>query len=69
MEKKLNIMTNLKKDHNYVDYDINQLVELPTFSGVWELKFRDIYFKMINIYNDDLVPTKFFWKDKYEQLL
>ena len=68
MEKKLNTMTNLKKDHNYVDYDINQLVELPTFSGVWELKFRDIYFKMINIYNDDLVPTKFFWKDKYEQL-
>ena len=23
---------------------------------------------MLNIYNDDLVPLKFFWKDKYEQL-
>ena len=35
MEKKLNTMTNLKKDNNYVDYNIDQLVELPTFSGVW----------------------------------
>ena len=23
---------------------------------------------MLNIYNDDSVPLKFFWKDKYEQL-
>ena len=65
--EKLNTMTNHKKDNNYLDYDINQLVKLPTFSGIWELKFRGIYFKMINIYNDDLVPTKFL-EDKYEQL-
>ena len=32
------------------------------------IKIKDFYFKMLNIYNDDLVPLKFFWKDKYEQL-
>ena len=68
MEKKLNTMINLKKDNDYVDYNFKQLEELPSYSGIWELKFRNIYFKMINIYNDDLVPLKYFWKDKYEQL-
>ena len=59
-------MINLKKENDYLDYDINQLNKLTTYSGIWELKFNDHLFKMINISNDDLVPLKYFWKDKYE---
>ena len=67
-EKTLKTMINLKKDKDYIDYDLNQLVKLTSYSGVWELKFKDYLFKMINIYNDDFVPLKYFWKDRYEQL-
>ena len=67
-KKTLKTMINLKKDKDYIDYDLNQLVELTSYSGVWELKFKDHLFKMINIYNDDFVPLKYFWKDRYEQL-
>ena len=67
IEKKLSAMINLKKENYYLDYDINQLIKLTTYSGIWELKFNDHLFKMINISNDDLVPLKYFWKDKYEQ--
>ena len=67
-EKTLKTMINLKKDTDYMDYDLNQLVKLTTYSGVWELKFKNHLFKMINIYNDDFVPLKYFWKDRYEQL-
>ena len=68
IEKKLNAMADLKKDNDYQDYNIHQLTKLTTYSGIWELKFNDNFFKMINIYNDDLVPLKYFWKEKYEQL-
>ena len=67
-EKTLKTMINLKKDTDYMDYNLNQLVKLTTYSGVWELKFKNHLFKMINIYNDDFVPLKYFWKDRYEQL-
>mgnify|MGYP001276488647 CR=1 FL=1 len=67
-EKKLNTMINLKKSKDFVDYDLNQLITLTSYSGIWELKFKDKLFKMINIYNDDFVPLKYFWKDRYEQL-
>lgn len=68
VEKTLNTMINQKKDKDYMDYNLNQLINLTSYSGVWELKFRDNLFKMINIYNDDFVPLKYFWKDRYEQL-
>ena len=68
IEKKLNAMADLKKDNDYQDFNIHQLTKLTTYSGIWELKFNDNFFKMINIYNDDLVPLKYFWKEKYEQL-
>ena len=67
-EKTLKTMINLKKDTDYMDYNLNQLVKLTSYSGVWELKFKNHLFKMINIYNDDFVPLKYFWKDRYEQL-
>ena len=54
IEKKLNAMIDLKKENDYLDYNVHQLGELTTYSGIWELKFNDNLFKMINIYNDDL---------------
>ena len=68
IQEKLDKMVNLKKDHNYLNYNLGQLFELTTYSGVWELKFRDKNFKMINITNDDLVVLKYFWRDEYERL-
>ena len=64
----LNEMIDLKKENNYFDSHYSELTKLTSFSGVWELKFKKNLFKMINIINDDLVPLKYFWKDKYEQL-
>lgn len=64
----LNEMIDLKKDNDYFDSNYKDLIKLTSFSGVWELKFKQEFFKMINIINDDLVPLKYFWKDKYEQL-
>ena len=66
--KTLNTMINLKKDKDYIDTDLDQLVKLTSYPGIWELKFKDTLFKMINIYNDDYVTLKYFWKDRYEQL-
>ena len=51
--KTLNTMINLKKDKDYIDTDLDQLVKLTSYPGIWELKFKDTLFKMINIYNDD----------------
>ncbi len=67
-KKTLNEMINLKKDKDYIDCDLDKLVKLTSYPGVWELKFKDNFFKMINIYNDDYVTLKYFWKDRYEQL-
>ena len=61
-------MINLKENNDYVDCHFSELVKLTSYDGIWELKFRDNLFKMLNISNDDLVPLKYFWKDKYEQL-
>ena len=68
IQKKLNTMINLKENNDYVDCHFSELVKLTSYDGIWELKFRDNLFKMLNISNDDLVPLKYFWKDKYEQL-
>lgn len=68
IQKKLNTMINLKENNDYVDCHFSELVKLTSYDGIWELKFRDNLLKMLNISNDDLVPLKYFWKDKYEQL-
>ena len=47
--KTLNTMINLKKDKDYIDSDLDQLVKLTSYPGVWELKFKQEFFKMINI--------------------
>ena len=68
IEKQLKTMIDLKKDNDYKNYNIRELSQLTSYSGIWELKFRDNTFKMLNIFNDDLVALKYFWKDRYEQL-
>ena len=46
---------NLKKKHH-------------VFNGLCELSFKNISFFMINISNDDAVPLKYLWRNKYEHL-
>ena len=45
-----------------------ELGDLISYNGIWELRFNDNILKMLNIFNDDLVALKYFWKEKYEQL-
>ena len=58
--KTLNTMINLKKIKIGIDTDLDQLVKLTSYPGIWELKFKDNLFKMINIYNDDWCNIKIF---------
>ena len=39
IQEKLDKMVNLK-DHNYLNYNLGQLFELTTYSGVWELSLE-----------------------------
>ena len=55
---------NLSK--TYLNYDINQLLKLPSYSGVLSLKFEEKDFKYINICNDDGGILKFFWQGEPE---
>ena len=68
IEKQLKEMIKLKKDNDYRNYNVRELGDLISYNGIWELKFRDNIIKMLNIFNDDLVALKYFWKEKYEQL-
>ena len=68
IEKQLKEMIKLKKDNDYRNYNVRELGDLISYNGIWELKFRDNIIKMLNIFNDDLVALKYFWREKYEQL-
>tara|TARA_B100001248_G_scaffold245562_1_gene215497 strand:+ start:1081 stop:1944 length:864 start_codon:yes stop_codon:yes gene_type:complete len=68
IEKQLKEMINLKKENDYKNYNTQELGGLITYNGIWEFKFRDNIIKMLNIFNDDLVALKYFWKERYEQL-
>ena len=48
-KKAFNSMINLKKNKDYIDTDLDQLIKLTSYPGIWELKFKDTLFKMINI--------------------
>ena len=41
IEKQLKTMIDLKKDNDYKNYNIRELSQLTSYSGIWELKFRD----------------------------
>jgi FkbM family methyltransferase len=65
-KKKLEQITKLKKVNNYNDFTLQELKELPRLTGIVELNFNNNFFYMINIENDDAIPLKYLWRDRYE---
>jgi len=51
---------------NLSKLDINELLKLPGFSGVFHLNFQNKEFDYINIGNDDGGILKFFWQGEPE---
>ena len=51
---------------NYSNYNIKELLKLPTFSGIYNLSFEGKNFDYINIGNDDGGILKFFWQGEPE---
>ena len=58
----------LIKSNNYDNFTLQDLKKLPILNGVVELSFKNKLFYMINIENDDAVPLKYLWRNKYENL-
>ena len=68
LKKQFKKIDDLKKNNNFDTYTLKELETLPTFNGLCELSFKSISFYMINISNDDAVPLKYLWRNKYEHL-
>ena len=68
LKKQLRKIDDLKKNNSYENHTLMELRTLPTFNGLCELNFKNIPFYMINISNDDAVPLKYLWRNKYEHL-
>ncbi len=66
--KKINEIEKLKKEKDFKNSNINELLNLPSVSGVCELYFNNYPFYMLNIYNDDAVVLKYLWRNYYEEL-
>lgn len=56
----------LIKSNNYDNFTLQDLKKLPILNGLVELSFKNKLFYMINIENDDAVPLKYLWRNKYE---
>ena len=67
-KKTLELLTKLKKKNNYKTKTLKELRGLPILNGVLELFFKKTSFCMLNIFNDDAVPLKYFWRAGYENL-
>ena len=68
LKKQLSKIKRLKEINNYENYSLQDLQKLPKFNGICELTFNETSFYMINISNDDAVPLKYIWRNKYENL-
>ena len=68
LKKKFKEIDELKQKNNYENFSLEQLKNLPTFSGICELIFKKNKFYMINISNDDGIVLKYLWRNKYENL-
>jgi len=68
LKKQLSKIKRLKEINNYENYSLQDLQKLPKFNGICELTFNETSFYMINIFNDDAVPLKYIWRNKYENL-
>ena len=58
----------LKNSNDYDNFTLQDLKKLPILNGLIELSFKNKLFYMINIENDDAVPLKYLWRNKYENL-
>ena len=58
----------LKKNNNFENYTLKELKKLPAYNGLCKLNFKKNFFYMLSIANDDAVPLKYFWRNKYEHL-
>ena len=63
-------LNNFKKNSSkdYSNYNLKELLSLPSFSGIYNLKFDNKNFNYINIGNDDGGILKFFWQGEPELL-
>ena len=68
LKKQFKKIDDLKKNNNFDTYTLKELQTLPTFNGLCELSFKKNSFYMMNISNDDAVPLKYLWRNKYEHL-
>ena len=67
-KKQLKKIADLKKNNNYDNFTLQDLKKLPILNGLVELSFKNKLFYMINIENDDAIPLKYLWRNKYENL-
>ena len=68
LTKTIDRMNQIKEEKDFSQTSLAELTELPTFNGVCELQFKDSFFYMLNIGNDDSIPLKYFWRKNYEKL-
>ena len=68
LKEQIKKINDLKKNNNFDAYTLKELQTLPSFNGLCELSFKNISFFMINLSNDDAVPLKYLWRNKYEHL-
>ena len=68
LKKQFKKIDDLKKNNNFDTHTLKELQTLPTFNGLCELSFKNTSFYMLNISNDDAVPLKYLWRNKYEHL-
>ena len=59
-------INNLKLNHDHSDFKLNELMDLPSYNGIAEFKFKEFNFYMLNIAKDDGVVLKYLWRDEYE---
>ena len=68
LTKTIDRMNQIKEENDFSKKTLAELNELPSFNGVCELQFKNNFFYMLNIANDDSIPLKFFWRKNYEKL-
>lgn len=65
-KSQLEFINILKSEKSYDNYSLKELQSLPILNGVIELSYKNIFFYMININNDDSIPLKYLWRNNYE---
>ena len=66
--KNLNKIKKLKKEKDFTNANLKELLNLPSLNGICDLNFNEHLFYMLNISNDDAVVLKYLWRNYYENL-